>query len=152
MAIYMKFEAARQGWIKGGSEATGWEGYIILRSLELGMGHPIDANTHLSTGRQVVRPIVVTKEVDNSSPLLITTCATNEVARTVTVAFVGTGTNVSHAAFMTVQLKNATIQDFNLVTHEDGSTVEKITLVFTTVEVTWIKGGIVASVDAIAPT
>jgi type VI secretion system Hcp family effector len=148
----MKFEGAKSGWIKGEATASPCVDYITLNSLELGLGHPIDANTHLATGRQVVRPLVLTKTVDKSSPLLINSCATNEVARTVTFAYTRTGIENKLAVFLTVVLKNATVQDFNHVANADGSTLEKIALVFTTMDFTWTDGGIMASVDAIAPT
>ena len=152
MATYMKFEGTKQGWIKGGATAAGWEGYIILDSLEFGLGHPIDANTHLAIGRKVARPLVVTKPVDNASPLLINCSNNNEVAKTVTIAYSRTGIDQKHSTYLTIVLKNATIQDFNFASSGEASSVERIMLVYTNLEFTWADGGIVGTVDAVAQT
>jgi len=152
MAVYMKFTGQKSGWIKGEATAKDVVDFITLNSLELGLGHPMDAQSGLTTGRQVVRPIVVTKAVDKSSPLLMNSCSVNESATTVHFTYTRTGINGTVNTFLTVVLKNALIADFNHLALADGSSVEKLTLSFTSLDFTWTDGGVMASIDAIAPT
>lgn len=152
MGIYLKYVGAKSGAVTGGATETGNLGNITILSLELGLGHNIAPGTHLATGRQVVRPIVATKEIDKASPLLINSCYTNEVCTTCNFIYTRTDTEGQTKAFLTVSLKNATIIDYSHKATPTGMGVEQMTLNFTSFEFTWVEGGIMASVDMMAPT
>jgi type VI secretion system secreted protein Hcp len=145
MAIYMVFKGKQQGTIAGDATAIGFVGQIVVGSVELGMGRSAAAGSGIATGRQVVRPVVVTRRVDKASPLLMTASFTNEVATSVLFNFVIEGEQ--HAKYLTVTLTNAIIQDFEEVVHDGGASVEKLTLNFQKCEFTWEEGGITASWD-----
>ena len=145
MAIYMVFKGKQQGTIAGDATAIGFVGQIVVGSVELGMGRSAAAGSGIATGRQVVRPVVVTRRVDKASPLLMTASFTNEVATSVLFNFVIEGEQ--HAKYLTVTLTNAIIQDFEEVVHDGGASVEKLTLNFQKCEFTWVEGGITASWD-----
>jgi type VI secretion system Hcp family effector len=142
----------KSGAIKGGATETGNVGSITILSLDLGLGHPIDPATHLASGKQVIRPVVVTKEVDQASPLLLQSCYTNEVGKTCKFTCTRTDTNGQTAPYLTVELKNTTITDFNHTSGANDMGVERLTFNFTSLEFTWVNGGIVASIDMMAQT
>jgi type VI secretion system secreted protein Hcp len=149
MAIYMVFKGKQQGTIQGDATSEGYAGQIVVTSVEVGMGRSAAAGSGIATGRQVVRPLVVTKRVDKSSPLLMTASFTNEVATSVLFNFVIEGEQ--HKKYLTVTLTNAIIQDFDETVHDGGTSVEKLTLNFQKCEVTWVEGGITASWDMAGP-
>jgi type VI secretion system secreted protein Hcp len=152
MGIYLKYEGMKSGAIAGSATETSNVSSIIILSLELGLGHPVDPATHLASGKQVIRPIVVTKEIDKASPLLINSCYTNEVSKTCTFTYTRTDNEGKTVAYLTIAVKNATITDVNHTADRAGTGVERLTLNFTSFEFTWVTGGIMANVDMMAQT
>ena len=147
MSIYMKYEGTAQGWIKGDSKAHAWADFIALTSVEFGMGHPYDSQTSMITGKQVVRPLVLTKGVDKATPLLMTSSCTNEVGKTVKISYTRTGVEGKVNTFFTIELTNALVQDFKHHAAEDGSAIETLHLTFQKIEITWTDGGLTAITD-----
>jgi type VI secretion system secreted protein Hcp len=143
MAIYAKIKGKTQGDLNGGVAATGYSGQIQINSCEFGVGSPFDVATGQATGKRTARPVNLTKPVDKSSPLLYTSCTTNE-SLTVDIAYIKEGEG--HGAFLTVKLTGAMIRDFNHQASFDGTAVEVINLTYTKIEFTWVDGGIM-SVD-----
>jgi type VI secretion system secreted protein Hcp len=141
----MEFKGKVQGTIKGDATAAQYKEQIVVFSVEFGMGHPVDAASGQTTGKQVIRPLVITKSVDKASPLLMQACATNEVATTVTFKYVIEGT--SQKNFVQVELTNAIVQDFNHMMFDDGSRTERLRMSFQKIEYTWVDGGITAQTD-----
>lgn len=152
MGIYLKYEGTKSGAIAGGATETGNVNSITVLSLDLGLGHTVDPSTHVASGKQVVRPVVITKEIDKASPLLINSCYTNETSKTCVFTYTRTDTNGQTAAYLTLALTNATIIDFNHTADRAGNGVERLTFNFTSFEFTWVAGGIMASVDMMAPS
>jgi type VI secretion system secreted protein Hcp len=143
MAIYAQIKGAKQGALKGAVSAASFTGQIQVNTVEFGVGSPADVSSGLATGKRVARPLVITKPMDQSSPLLHTSAVTNE-SLTVTVSYVMEGQG--HKAYATVALTNAMIRDFDSKATFDGSTVETISFTYTKIEFTWTAGGI-TSVD-----
>src|ERR1700676_2151415 len=110
MAIYMKVTGRKQGWIKGSVGAGKFPEYIEVNTLQIGMGSPYDIHTGQTTGKRVPRVMTVTKPVDKSSPLLVQACDTNEV---ITVKVVYTKEGADHKAYLTFDLTDGIVRDFN---------------------------------------
>jgi type VI secretion system secreted protein Hcp len=143
MAIYAQIKGSKQGALKGAVAAASYAGQIQVNSVVFGVGSPHDVSTGLATGKRVARPLVITKPMDQSSPLLHTSAVTNETL-TVTISYVIEGQG--HKPYATVALTNAMIRDFNLQSSADGSNTETISFTYTKIEFTWSAGGI-TSVD-----
>ena len=152
MGIYLKYEGTKSGAIAGQRhrDRQRRQHYHPVPRSRPGPSDP--PATHLASGKQVVRPVVVTKEIDKASPLLINSCYTNEVSKTCTFTYTRTDTNGQTAAYLTVALKNAMITDFNHAADRGGTGVERLTFGFASFEFTWVTGGIMASVDMMAQT
>jgi type VI secretion system secreted protein Hcp len=143
MAIYAKIKGKTQGDLAGGVTAKGYAGQIQVNTCVFGVGSPFDVATGQSTGKRAARPVHLAKPVDKSSPLLYTSCTTNE-SLTVDIAYIKEGEG--HGPFLTIKLTDAMIRDFNHQASFDGSAVETINLTYTKIEFTWVNGGIM-SVD-----
>ena len=144
MAIYMKFKGARSGEIKGSVSTSGAVDWIEIHSLEFGLGSPFDAITGQTTGRRIARPLKIVKPLDRSTPLLINACDVNDSAE---VTFVYLKEGGDHKNFFTIALTKAMIRDINHLGVYSGSATETLTLSYVTSEITWVTGGIVASLD-----
>src|SRR5258708_33307714 len=145
MAIYAEIKGAKQGAIKGAVQAKAYDGQIEVHTIEWGVGSPRDVSTGLPTGRRVARPVQITKTMDKSSPLLHTAVVNNESLTTVKFSYTVEGQG--HKAFATVVLTNAMIQNFNISSSDNGSTVETISFTYTKIEFTWTEGGITSQDD-----
>jgi type VI secretion system secreted protein Hcp len=149
MAIYAKVTGKKQGVMTGAVTAQSFTGQIEVHSVEFGVGSPHDVSTGLATGKRVARPVVITKPLDKSSPLLHQACVTNEsVAVMLSYTIEGQG----HAAYATVALTAGMVQDFNQQAHADGTATERITFTYQKIEFTWVTGGIVSTDDWAAST
>ncbi len=147
MAVYMKVVGKKQGEFKGDVIVPAFKDQIALRSVNFGMGNPMDAASLMPTGRTIVRPVTITKSMDKTSPLFMNAVSTREGA-TVTISYSNDGaTNLSKKQIATVKLTNAGAMDLQHVAGADGNALESITFSFTKIEYTWLDGGIVSEVD-----
>ena len=144
MAIYMMCKGQKQGTITGGVSAAQFPGQIECHSMQFGMGHPL-GQSGLTTGKQVARPLVITKRTDPSTPLLLNACVNNENMTQSVISYVFEG--ALHRAVATTTLTNAMVQDFNHVAQDDGSSIETITFNYQKCEFTWVEGGITGAWD-----
>jgi type VI secretion system Hcp family effector len=145
MAIYMSVKGTQQGVMTGGVTSGNYKGQILVNSVHFSMGHPVNSNTGLTTGKQVAKPVVVSKPTDMSSPLLLSSCQNNENLTTVMITYVFEG--ALNKAVSTTKLTNATVQDFDHKAQSDGSSVETVTFSYQKCEFTWIDGGIATAWD-----
>ena len=144
MAIYAKIKGAKQGDIKGGVATQAYIGQIQVNEIDFGLGGGFDVLSGQATGRRVARPVIFTKPLDKSSPLLFSSCSTNEA---LSVKFSYTIEGEGHKAYVTVELTNAMIREFAHVGSANGLGTEKLTLTYTKIEFTWVEGGISAEDD-----
>ena len=149
MAIYAEVTGKSQGKLTGAVTAQGFPSQIEVHSVEFGVGSPMDVHTGLATGKRVARPLIITKPMDKSSPLLHTACVTN---KSVSVVISYTVEGQGHAAYATVTLTNGMVQDYNQSGHADGTAIERITFTYQKIEFTWVSGGITSVDDWAAAT
>ena len=143
MAIFMKFAARQLGVVKGGVTDSRHKDWILVASIEFGYQRPMDGN--VTTGRPVLSEVRVTRHLDNASPLLSQAGIVGDVAK-VTVEYVKEGASLE--TYMKVELTGAIVSRYDHLGFDDGSTVEKLSLSYTKLEYTWMKGGIAESWDA----
>jgi type VI secretion system secreted protein Hcp len=145
MAIYMLATGSKQGAIAGNVQATGFTSQILVKTVHFGMGWPVAASSGLVVGKQVAKPIVVTKLLDKATPLLLNACANNENMKSVLLSYMFEG--ASHTTVITIAMTNAMIQDYEHSAQDSGGTVETITFNYQKVEFNWTDGGITAAWD-----
>src|SRR5262245_41029320 len=75
---YLRIKGEKQGEIKGSVTQRGREGKILVVGASHSIESPRDATSGLPTGGRVHEPFIITKELDQSTPLLYNTLVNNE--------------------------------------------------------------------------
>ncbi len=153
---YLKLKGQKQGDIKGSVTQKGREGKIMVIAVSHEIVSPRDMATGQPTGRRQHKPFVITKELDQSSPILYNVLCTNENIDqwelqfwTPQVSGAGAGTEVQH---YTVKLTNAKICDikFCMLNNKNPelnryAEYEEVAFSYEKIEWTLVKGGITSS-------
>lgn len=104
---------------------------------------PRDASSGLPTGKRQHKPLVITKELDKTSPLFLKALIQNENLTQVLIGLVKPG---SATPYMTIKLTNASI-----ASRAQAGATEIISFTYQKIEWTWVDGGITAQDDWEAP-
>ncbi|MBL7713070.1 MAG: type VI secretion system tube protein Hcp [Chitinophagaceae bacterium] len=80
---YLKIKGQKQGDFKGSVIQKGREGWIEVNAFDHEILSPRDAATGQATGRRQHKPLVITKELDQSSTMLLTALISNETLSSV---------------------------------------------------------------------
>ena len=67
---YLSLKGQKQGQIKGSVTQKGREGKIMVIAYSHEIVSPRDTASELPTGKRMHKPLVITKELDKSTPLL----------------------------------------------------------------------------------
>jgi type VI secretion system secreted protein Hcp len=114
---------------------------ITLTGLSHEIISPRDPASGLPTGKRQHKPIVITKELDKTTPLLLNALVSNETLTSVLIGLLRNGQQVA-----TITLTNASIADYT-----DHGDTEHWSLTYQKITWTWLDGGITASDDWEAP-
>jgi len=161
---YLKLKGQKQGEIKGSVTQKGREGKIMVISVNHEIVSPRDAASGLPTGKRQHKPLVITKELDKSSPLLYNVLVNNENITEFELQFWtpqiggavgGGGTEKQH---YTIKLTNANIAsiNFRMLNNKNPELMryaeyEEIAFTYQKIEWTWNDGGITADDDWESP-
>jgi type VI secretion system secreted protein Hcp len=105
---YASFKGTKQGQLKAQStKAREKDGWFEIVSFEMGAEVPVDPKSGRPAGKAQHKPIVITKQVDPASPLLLNAHVTNETFETVIIQTIDDNNKVTK----TTTLKNAVISD-----------------------------------------
>jgi type VI secretion system Hcp family effector len=106
---YASFKGKKQGQFKGESTKTGREkdGWFEITSFEMGSEVPVDPKSGRPSAKAQHNPVVIRKEVDQASPLLLNAHVSNETFETVIIQTVDDHNKV----VKTTTLKNALISE-----------------------------------------
>lgn len=154
---YLKLKGQKQGEIKGSVKQKGREKKIEVISASHEISSPRDASTGLGSGKRVHKPFIITKEIDQSSPLLYQALITNELITEFELQFwttqvpgrLGIGNERQH---YTVKLTNAVISDIKFTMPNNRIPEltpllenEEISFIYEKIEWIWTEGGIIAT-------
>ncbi len=153
---FLTVKAATQGQIKGSVVQKGKEVQIAVYAYHHEIVSPRDTASGQATGKRQHKPLIITKEIDKSSPLLLKALVTNEALPEIVIHFfagAGAGTGVEVQSY-TIKLTNASIsaisQDMSLNKIDPGiklPVLEQISFVCKKIEWIWVGGGIAAEDD-----
>lgn len=155
---YLSLKGTKSGDIKGSVTQKGREGKIMVIAANHHITSPRDLSSGLPTNRRQHKPLVITKEVDKSSPILYNVLCTNETLSEVTLEFwqaslrsSGPGAGIE-TKYYTIKLTNAHIVDIslNMLNNKNPDLVryaeyEEIAFVYEKIEWTFVTGGITSS-------
>ncbi len=106
---YLTVVGETQGQIEGSAVQAGREGTMEIYGWSHEVVSPRDAASGLPTGKRQHTPIVVTKPVDKSSPLLMKALVMNENLPEVTLRLYRPSRTGKEEQYFTITLTNATI-------------------------------------------
>jgi type VI secretion system secreted protein Hcp len=139
---YLTVVATKQGTFKGEINAKNRKDAIPVLKLDFEVDAPHDAASGLPSGKRMYKPLVITKEIDGSSPQFLTALSSNEVLKSVTLELVrankGVGMAGEEATYYTIKLTNATVASIHQITQDNNGTsqvVEEISLAYQKIEV-----------------
>jgi type VI secretion system secreted protein Hcp len=154
LQAYLKQTGAKQGFIKGSITQSGREDSIGVIAFNHEVVSPRDAASGLPTGKRQHKPVTITKEIDKSSPLLMSVLTNNEQITAWELRFwqpSATGQEVQH---YTIKLSNASIAGIRSemlnnkypenMQHKER---EHVSYCYQKIEWTWEDGGITADDD-----
>jgi len=156
---YLNLKGQKQGDIKGSVTQKGREGKIMVIAVSHEIVSPRDPASGLPTGKRQHKPIVITKELDKSSPLLYNVLVNNENISEWQLQFwtpqlsaqQGVGSEKQH---YTVKLTNANIASiaFRMLNNKNPELTryaeyEEVAFTYQKIEWTWMEGGITSEDD-----
>jgi type VI secretion system secreted protein Hcp len=164
---YLTLKGQKQGDIRGGVTQKGREGAILVHAVRHELVSPRDAASGQAAGKRVHAPLVITKDLDRSTPLLYQALVTNETLEAtlrfwrVDVAG-GTGPGGPGAGaerqHFTIKLVNASIASIDLRQPDNRlpdlaklAEYEEVAFTYQKIEWTWVDGGITAMDDWESP-
>ncbi|MFA6149604.1 MAG: type VI secretion system tube protein TssD [bacterium] len=160
---YLRLKGQKQGDIKGSVTQKGRENSIMVIAYSHEIVSPRDAASGLPTGKRMHKPLVITKELDKSTPLLYSALVNNENIPEWKLEFwtpqlaakTGSGSERQH---YTIKLTNASIAAIGqrMLNNKNPELTryveyEEISFTYQKIEWTWIDGGITAEDDWEAP-
>ena len=163
LQAYLKLTGQKQGELKGSITQKGRENKIGVIAVSHDIVSPRDAASGLPTGKRMHKPLIITKELDKSTPLLLGALCTNENIKDFELQFwtpqlkaaTGTGAEVQH---FTIKLTNANIASiaFRMANNKHPDLMrlaeyEEVAFTYEKIEWTWTEGGIMATDSWEAP-
>ncbi len=115
MNAYLKVKGAKQGDIKGSVIRKGLEGQIQVIAVLHEIISPRDAASGQATGKRQHKPIVITKEIDRSTPLLRQALVTNERLTECQLQFYTGSSSGAERCYFTIKLTDASITSASFV-------------------------------------
>jgi type VI secretion system secreted protein Hcp len=115
LTAYMTLSGQKSGAVKGSVTQKGREGSIAIIAMNHEVVSPRDAASGLPTGKRMHKPLSVTMELDQSTPILYNMLTTNENIPTLELKFWRPSVSGVEQQYFTVRLTNANISDIHLV-------------------------------------
>jgi type VI secretion system secreted protein Hcp len=110
---YMRLTGDIQGEINGSVTQAGREDSIMVIAFSHEVESPRNASSGLATGKRQHKPLIITKEIDKSTPLLINALTTNENLSEVILQFWQPSRSGREFQYYTIELTNARIVDIH---------------------------------------
>ena len=107
---YLRLAGAKQGDIKGSVTRKGLEGTILV----IGFNHEVVVPTDdagVPIGQRMVTRVVITKEVDRSSPLLMQMLLSNETGKLCELKFYRPTGSGTEEQYFTIRMEGAVVVD-----------------------------------------
>jgi type VI secretion system secreted protein Hcp len=152
LMAYLRIKGQKSGEVKGSITQKGREGMIGVIAVDHDIVSPRDAQSGLPTGQRMHKPLRITKELDQSTPILANMMATNENIPVLELRFWRPGVTGQEQQYYTVKLTNATISEIHTVMpnirNADGARLEayeEVAFTYQKIEWVWTEGGIVGS-------
>ena len=151
---YLSLAGEAQGPIQGSVTQKGREGKILIIAVEHERTSPYDASTGMTTGHTTTGPLVLTKEIDRSSPLLREAFKNRESLGTFELQFWRSSSSGAETQACTIRLKRASIVSVRteMLNNQFSDNIpikerEVIGFAYQQMELIWVPGGITHTHD-----
>ncbi len=155
---YLRLKGQKQGVIKGSVTQKAHTGSILVTATHHEISSPRDAASGRATGKRQHKPLVITKEIDQSSPALYSALVSNETLTGWELQFWRAGATGVEEHYYTIKLTNASVATIEFVQPNTKNPElakyaehENVAFTYQKIEWTWVKGGIAAVDDWHAP-
>ncbi|MFZ0962955.1 MAG: type VI secretion system tube protein TssD [Terriglobia bacterium] len=108
---YVKIEGTKQGTFKGESAGSIGKDWIAVLAFSYEVKSPQDATTGQASGKRQHNPVVITKQIDSTSPQIYQAIVNNEVLTRVTIEFLTPQADGTQKVYYTITLTNVTVTD-----------------------------------------
>ncbi|PYQ73845.1 MAG: type VI secretion system tube protein Hcp [Acidobacteria bacterium] len=149
---YLKLKGQKQGDIKGSVAERNREGSIMVIAVNHEVASPRDAATGQASGKRMHKPLVITKELDRSSPQLYNALTTNENIPEWTLEFSRPDPRGAEKTSFTIKLTNATISniEFFMPNNKEPELMklneyEQVAFTYEKIEWTWLDPRVTAA-------
>ena len=109
MPAHLTVKGEKQGDIKGSCTQKGREGSILVQRFDHEVKIPTDPQTGLAVGKRVHGNMTITKEFDQSSPLLNQALVTGEHMNNVEVKWYRISKTGTEEHYFTIKLEDAVV-------------------------------------------
>jgi type VI secretion system secreted protein Hcp len=131
--IEMKITGHKIGVFKGDSSQKGHEDQILVSGYSFEVDSPRDAASGQASGKRQYKPIMITKELNGSSPQLLQAAATNEILTSVVINFYKSDRTGKQSNYYRVTLTDGSISSVHQ--YSSGATVnEDVSFTFRKIE------------------
>jgi type VI secretion system secreted protein Hcp len=154
LSAYLTIVAEKQGLIRGSVTQKGREGKIMIVAVNHEIVCPRDPASGVPTGKRVHKPLILTKELDRSSPLLYNVLTHNENLKSLDLQFWQPSPTGAERQHFSIKLTNANISGIQFKLGNTRSPKlaryaeqEEISFTYQKIEWTWTEGGITTDDD-----
>lgn len=158
MPCYLTLEGESQGKIEGSCEVQGHQGKILVQAVEHRIELPKSPQTGLPSGKRQHLGMILTKEIDKSSPKLFQAQCSGEQLKTVELEFYRISPKGTEEKYYTIRLESAVITGSrtwvpNCLAPDNRQYghMEDVALTYEKIVWTWEPDGIEAEDSWLAP-
>jgi type VI secretion system secreted protein Hcp len=151
---YLKLKGQKQGAIKGSVTQKGRVGSILVIATHHEIAAPRDVASGVATGKRSHKPLVITKEIDQSTPPLYSALVSNEPFAECELEFWRAGSTGVEEPYFTIRLTKAIVARIEFVQPDTRNpemakygAYQNVSFAYQKIEWTWTKGGIAAVDD-----
>ena len=155
---YLILEGKSSGMIGGDSTLKGLENAIRIFGFKSSMEVPRDTQTGLPTGQRMHHPLTIVKPLDESSPLLMATCASGEKMNKFELSLFRINLKGDYEMYYKIILVNAVIVDITTTmlnntepAFKDYPQMEEVSFTFDKITVVHVQKNIETTDDWKAP-
>jgi type VI secretion system secreted protein Hcp len=139
--LFLSVKTKRAGKIKGEGTTAGHEDDIQLSGFGWGVASASALGSGQATAKRVYRPLVVYKGIDSASVSLVSALATNDEVKEAVLSLRKAGG--SALDYFSITLAGARIIDVSIDVDSNGLPLEKVSIVFTTIDVQYKRQQVV---------
>jgi type VI secretion system secreted protein Hcp len=151
---YLQLTGQKQGKIKGDITVTGRVGTIGVIAVTHSIVSPRDASTGMPTGKRIHKPLTLTKEIDQSSPMLLQALVTNENLTMTKLDFYATNAAGVEKNCYRIELVNASVSSYEVHQGNIRDTAmvnravwEDVSFTYQKITWTWLEGTTISADD-----